>query len=195
MMQMLLQPTLRRAWSGLSRSVATWNSMWTRFRYWSNASVSIGPDCSFGPQVTLRATDGGAIKIGARSSFGRGVQLIAQTGRLVVGDDVHIGDGSIVVCKNSVVVGGDCLIAEYVVIRDQDHDTRTRPIRISGFLTGPIHIGRDVWIGAKATVLRGSTIGDGAVIGAHALVKGNIPAGALAVGVPAKVVRSAEARE
>lgn len=97
-----------------------------------------------------------------------------------------------IVSQEGIRIGSDTLIAEYVVIRDQDHDTRTHPIRTSGFLTSPIHIGRDVWIGCKATVLRGSTIGDGAVVGAHALVKGHIPAGALAVGVPAKVVRSTE---
>lgn len=53
----------------------------------------------------------------------------------------------------------------------------------------PCEIGNDVWIGANATVLRGARVGDGAVIGANALVRSDIPPYAIAVGVPAKVIR------
>ena len=61
--------------------------------------------------------------------------------------------------------------------------------RIYDGLTAPVTIGRDCWLGSKSTVLRGSTIGDGAVIGAHALVRGKIPKNAIAVGIPARVVK------
>lgn len=53
----------------------------------------------------------------------------------------------------------------------------------------PVWIGEDVWLAANTTVLRGSQIGNGAVIGAKALVKGKIPENAIAVGVPAKTIR------
>jgi acetyltransferase-like isoleucine patch superfamily enzyme len=49
-------------------------------------------------------------------------------------------------------------------------------------------VGRDVWIGARAVLLPGTTIGDGAVIGAGAVVRGSIPSMSVAVGVPARVV-------
>jgi acetyltransferase-like isoleucine patch superfamily enzyme len=57
----------------------------------------------------------------------------------------------------------------------------------------PVTIGSDAWLGAKVTVLRGATIGDGAVVGANAVVRGLVPARSVAVGIPARVVRTLEA--
>lgn len=152
--------------------------------------VSLGSNCTFESGVLLKATDGGSIELGARVSLGINVKIVAQAGRIVVGNDVHIGDGAIIVCRESIHIGDDSLIAEYVVIRDQDHETGTRPIRLAGFRTSPVRIGRDVWVGCKASILRGVGIGDGAVVGAHALVRNDVPAGMLAAGVPARVLRS-----
>ena len=53
----------------------------------------------------------------------------------------------------------------------------------------PITVGNNVWIGAGATILAGATIGDDSVIGAGSVVKGNIPSGVVAAGVPCKVIR------
>ena len=61
--------------------------------------------------------------------------------------------------------------------------------RSSGFHRSPIHIGEDVWIGCKASVLRCPYIGDRCVIGAHALVKSHIPDDMLAVRVPDRIVK------
>ena len=97
--------------------------------------------------------------------------------------------GSIIVSVANIQIGRDTLVAEYVVIRDQDHSLVSRPIKSAGFHTGAILIGDDCWLGAKVTVLRGSTIGNGAVIGAHSLVRGNMPPNTLAVGCPATVIR------
>ncbi len=62
---------------------------------------------------------------------------------------------------------------------EEDHDSR-----------GDVRIGNDVWLGANSTVLSGSEIGHGAVIGAHAVVRGAIPPYSVAVGNPAKVART-----
>jgi acetyltransferase-like isoleucine patch superfamily enzyme len=89
----------------------------------------------------------------------------------------------------SIQIGEDTLIAEYVVIRNQDHRTDLRPVRLPGFNSSPILIGRDVWIGCKASLLRGSSIGDRCVVGAHALVRSNMDDDMLVAGVPAKALR------
>ena len=157
-----------------------------------NPALTIGKNCQFGKSIKLVVTDGGSISIGARSSFCDHVNIAVQGGKLTVAEDVFIGVGCIIVCKENIFIGKDSLIAEYVVIRDQDHSINSRPVRNAGFHTSPIHIGEDVWIGCKASILRGATLGDRCVIGAHALVKSRIPDGMLAVGVPARVVKRIE---
>ena len=139
--------------------------------------------------VTLSATDNGTISIGESVFFGPNAQVIARGGRVVIGDDVHIGSGSIIVSQDSISIGSNTQIAEYVVIRDQDHDHSSRPIRTSGFRTGAIAVGNDCWLGCKSTVLRNSSIGDGCIIGAHSLISGDVPPFMLAVGCPHRVVR------
>ena len=99
------------------------------------------------------------------------------------------------VSKSSVFIGKYFLISEYGVIRDQDHLFDARPSRSAGFKTTPIYIGNDVWIGCKATVLRGAYVGNRCLIGAHALVKSCIPDDMLAVVVPARVVKRIESSQ
>ena len=55
--------------------------------------------------------------------------------------------------------------------------------------TKPVYIGKKVWIGVGAIILKGVTIGDGAIIGAGSVVTKDIPAGCLAIGNPAKVIK------
>lgn len=183
---------IRKTRSAIINALGVLRAVGFHVRAFWDPAVRIGTKCRFAEGVILRATDGGSIELGARVSLASNVQIVAQHGKVVIGDDVHIGVGSIIVCREGVTIGADTLIAEYVVIRDQDHETARRPIRSSGFSTGPIQIGRDVWLGAKATVLRGVTVGEGSVIGAHALVNTNIPPNMIAVGIPARVVRSRE---
>ena len=70
-------------------------------------------------------------------------------------------------------------------MRDPD-----RPMRAQGYTTAPIIIGDDVWLGAKSVVLKGVSIGHGAVVGAGSVVTRSLPSGAIAVGAPARVVAS-----
>ena len=154
-----------------------------------NPTVVVKKNCQFGHSVKLMATDGGSIFIGERTSLADHVQVTVQGGRLTIGDDVFIGIGSIIVCRDEVFIGSNSLIAEYVVIRDQDHSLEVRPVRNSGFQTSPVHIGQDVLVGCKSSILRGSYVGDRSVIGAHSLVKSHIAEDMLAMGIPAKAVK------
>lgn len=67
--------------------------------------------------------------------------------------------------------------------------------RVKEALTGPVHIGKDVLVGANSTILPGVTIGDGAQVSAMSLVNKDIPAGVFAGGVPVRVIRSASPDE
>lgn len=113
-------------------------------------------------------------------------------GRVHIGDNVFFNRGCYVSVHASLSIGQDCLFGEYVSIHDENHlvENSLRRVRDRPFTTQPISIGRNVWIGAKSTVLQGVTIGDGAVVGAHSVVTRDVPAGTLAVGVPARVLRA-----
>jgi hypothetical protein len=82
------------------------------------------------------------------------------------------------------------LIADWTYICDFDHktDDLDLPIKDQGLVKSPVRIGPDCWLATKVTVTRGTDIGRGVVIGANSVARGNIPAYAVAAGVPAVVV-------
>ena len=87
--------------------------------------------------------------------------------------------------------GEGTIVADWVYICDFDHvtDDVTIPIKDQGIVKSPVRIGPDVWIGAKASVLRGASIGTGVVVAAHAVVRGDIPDYAIVGGIPACVLK------
>lgn len=115
--------------------------------------------------------------------------LHAQDGGHLSVNESYIGYQSVIVARSSIEIGPGCWIGEMVVIRDQDHVVDGTPLATSGFLAKPIVIGSNVWIGAKATVLKGVTIGTGSVVAASAVVTRDVPPGWLYAGIPARPVR------
>ncbi len=90
----------------------------------------------------------------------------------------------------SIVIGNDTLIAQHVFIIDSYHRTgRNELIRTQCGTKGAVKIGNDVWIGEGAKILKGVTVGDGAIIGAGSVVTKDVPPYCIAVGVPAKVIK------
>jgi acetyltransferase-like isoleucine patch superfamily enzyme len=112
--------------------------------------------------------------------------------RIEIGRHVGIGAGVVIFSHVQTRIGDDALIAPGAVITAGGHayGDPSIPTRLQGVTAGDIDIGPSVWIGAKAVVLPGVRIGRGAVIGAGAVVAHDIPEHALAVGVPARVIRS-----
>ena len=154
------------------------------------AGISTAGRNRIGAGAFLAATRGGRVELGRGTTVARGATLQAERGTLRIGERCHVGIGAIITAKAAVTIGNDTLIAEYVTIRDQDHDhTQPGPIAADGFLTAPVVIGDGAWIAAKATVLRGVTIGEGAIVAAGAVVTRDVPAGAVVAGIPARVVR------
>lgn len=96
-----------------------------------------------------------------------------------------IGRGSILVARERITIGSGSKVAEYVTVRDANHD-HTSPLDQRHFATAPVSVGRDVWLAAKCTVLAGVSVGDGATVGAGAVVTRDVPPGRTAVGVPAR---------
>jgi len=139
-----------------------------------------------------RAVKGARVHLGEHCRLGRDVLLETPgQGRIDIGSHVRVNQGAIIEAASHVAIGDDCLIAEYVSIRDAGHGMAPGvPMRLQDQESSPIVVGRDVWIGRGTAVLRGVTIGDGAVIGANSVVTKDIPPGAVAVGAPAAVIRT-----
>ncbi len=111
------------------------------------------------------------------------------------GGELRIGTGCFVNYGVDIVVGSKVLLSDGVlvgalvsIIDDDMHQIEPGLPR----LVAPITIGRNVWLGRGVVVLPGTTIGDHTVIGAGAVVRGNLPARVVAVGTPAKVLRELE---
>jgi len=131
-----------------------------------------------------------SVRMGNHIHIKRNVTFIG-TGSLVIGENVQIGDRTIIACYAGIRIGNDCLIADNVSIRDVDHvySDVSKKIRNQGIESIPIKIGDDVWIGHGAVIKKGVEICDGCIIGANAVVTKDVPPYSLAVGVPAKVIK------
>lgn len=100
--------------------------------------------------------------------------------------------GATVYAKQEITIGERCLIGANVKIFDGDFhpsDPQERLENPNAGRTAPVHIGDNVFIGCNSIVLKGVTIGDNAVISAGSVVVADVPAGCLAGGNPAKVIK------
>lgn len=117
--------------------------------------------------------------------FGPGVRLEAgHEACLRIGSGTVLERNAEVIAWDQVTIGRDCRIGPDVLIMDTDQ----HPIPGRGFDNRPVRIGDGAWIGARAIILKGVTVGERAIVGAGAVVTHDVPAGAVAVG-PAAAVR------
>jgi acetyltransferase-like isoleucine patch superfamily enzyme len=117
--------------------------------------------------------------------------LQAWGGSITLGRNVFVGEYTVIYGHGGVTVGDDTLIAMHCRIVSANHTIpgRGEKIRDKADILLPTTIGRDVWLGAGVAVLGGVTIGDGCVVAAGSVVTRDLPPYAVAVGVPARVVR------
>lgn len=130
------------------------------------------------------------------SSFTHSGESSANIGpdsKLSIGGDFSMGDsfltsGAYIACNDEIQIGDKVAIGPQVTMMDSDfHELRVDGIPSNS--SSPIHIKDDVWIGIDVSIKKGVTVGRGSVIGSHSVVTSDIPAGVLAVGCPATVVK------
>ncbi len=157
-------------------------------RYYLRAATTVG-----GHARTLarpRIDNLGRIDIGSHVLI-RSVNVPAELatepgGTLRIGDGTRINYGASIAAAASVDIGARVRIGPYVMIVDTDfHDAYERSVRPAA---SPVVIGDDVWIGAKASVLKGVRIGNGAIIGVGAVVTHDVAPFAIVAGVPARQI-------
>ena len=129
---------------------------------------------------------GGRVEV-ANCTFFPGVRLECwSNARLVIGNGTYLNRNTEVIAAQEVTIGKDCKIAWDVVIMDTDQHGVGEDTRISK----PVHIGNRVWIGCRAIILKGVTIGDDSVVGAGAIVTKDVPPKTVVVGQAARAVRT-----
>lgn len=192
-------------WRFLAPASIRWvvrHRAWTRYhlvRYWRFLVLRLRhPDVVtegmvyLGRGVELRARPGyGRIVLGRWVHLGDGNRLRAHEGTLRIGDKTVLGRENTLNCYLDLQIGARCIVADWVYMGDFDHrtdDVRV-PIKDQGIVKSPVRIGDDVWVGVKASVLRGADIGPGSVVAAHAVVRGDVPPFSVVAGVPGRVVR------
>lgn len=155
-------------------------------------NVELGTRVFVGPGVELKARkDGERICIGSGTDVHCGTLIHCYEGTIHIGENVSVNPYCVLYGHGGLTIGNDVLIATGCVMVPANHvvDDPDIPIRLQGCRCRGIRIEDDVWIAAKVVILDGVTIGRGAVIGAGAVVTKDVPPGAIAVGVPARVMR------
>lgn len=141
-------------------------------------SVHIGEETLIGRYCTISV------------GYGAGQQQLPERG-LVIGDRCVIGARACITAHESIEIGDDVWFGKDVLITDASHGTDDvdTPIGRQFGEHRPVRIGDGSWIGHGARILPGTTIGRRVVVAAGAVVRGEVPDGAVVAGVPARVVR------
>ena len=157
----------------------------------SGSLASVGKNFFYNMQLAI--ISGGSLSLGSGNFFDKGSDLEIKS-RFRVGSRNYFNKNVKIVCLDKIEIGDDCLFADSVHIYDHDHryDDISKPISTQGYKTSPVKIGNNVWLGAKVTVLKGVTIGDGAIVGANSVVTKDLPANSICGGIPAKVIKMRE---
>ena len=129
--------------------------------------------------------------IGKNVSIHKDVYIF-RPDKLEIGDNVSIHPMSYIDANGGITIGNDVSIAHAVTIMSTTHNYKDQniPIKDQGISLGQVIIGNNIWIGAKAVILKGIRIGNGSVVGASAVVTRDIPENTIVAGIPAKAIKS-----
>ena len=149
------------------------------------------------PGVKFEVGKGAVVRLGRWAWIGGECRLRVHEGRFELGAKSVLGQQCTITAFQNVTIGRECVIADRVMLIDFDHCAADveRPIRRQGIYKRDVRIGHNCWVGYGVCVLRGVTVGDNAVLGAGAVVTQNVPANAVAGGVPARVLRMRDTPE
>ena len=146
----------------------------------------------------LEALDEGRLKIGAGTLLEPGCWLtLAPGARIEIGEGCFLNRNVMIAAQESVVVGDHTMFANGCFVGDAEHrfDDPGTPVTWQGFTSkGTVRIGSNCWLGVNVAVTSGVTIGDRCVIGANSVVTQDLPAGSIAAGAPARVIKPIEFR-
>lgn len=168
----------------------------SRVRFSGTSRISIEKGASINQYAEIHS-GGNLIRIRANAFIDLGVSIrdcgeISQSSGIVLGENSSLGPYCCLAGPGAINIGSNCMIASHCSMYANNHifDDPARPINSQPLTTVGITIEDDCWLGTGVRVLDGVTIGTGSVIGAGAVVSRDIPPYSVAVGVPARVVKS-----
>jgi acetyltransferase-like isoleucine patch superfamily enzyme len=146
----------------------------------------------------LEALDEGRLRIGAGTLFEPGCWLtLAAEARIEIGEGCFLNRNTMLAAYERIEIGDHTMFANGCFVGDSEHrfDDPETPITWQGFISkGPVKIGSNCWLGVNCAVTSGVTIGDRCVIGANSVITKDIPAGSIAAGAPARVIKPIDFR-
>ena len=164
----------------------------TRLKLLVNPQIKIGKNSTIKYSSELKLTDGAKLVIGSNCTIKENSYFLLTKPNpyLQIGDYVGIGRNCYIAIKDHLEIGSYTRIGPNVTTLDQDHTYEKSDLIMNQHADiQKVKIGKDVWIGANAIVLKGITIGDGAILGAGSVVTKDIPPYEIWAGVPAKFIK------
>lgn len=133
------------------------------------------------PLTEITLDKGEKLEIGEKFKMRDGAKIRVRKGAVCrIGINTSVNCNNMIACREKIIIGNDVHFSPNVQI--YDHDFRVEGgVKAGKYKTGSVEIGNNVWIGANTIILRGTKIGDDAVIAAGSIVKGEIPVGAVFV--------------
>lgn len=143
------------------------------------------------PTTTLRISKGAKCVVESGvSARDRVVLNVSSAGTLRIGKNVFINDSCCINCRDSIVIGNNTMMGQGVMLYDHDHDYRAGILaKRESFVTSPIVIGKNVWIGSGVLILKGARIGDNSIIGAGCTIHRDVPPNSLVFVKQEQVIR------
>lgn len=156
------------------------------------ANIQIGSNVKIFGNIDLRNRESGRIIIGDNVEIDNDCRFVAaNNATLELKENCFIGPYNIFNAGEDIVINSYTISGGFVHIQSSNHGMkRGEKIWLQKHVYGKIIIGEDVWLGGNSTILMGVKIGDGAVIGAKAVVNKDVPEYSLVAGVPAKIIGS-----
>jgi acetyltransferase-like isoleucine patch superfamily enzyme len=164
----------------------------TRLKLLVNPKIKIGKNSTIKYSSEFKLTDGAKLVIGSNCTIKENSYFLLTKPNpyLQMGDYVGIGRNCYIAIKDHLEIGSYTRIGPNVTILDQDHTYEKSDLIMNQHADiQKVKIGKDVWIGANAIVLKGITIGNGAILGAGSVVTKDIPPYEIWAGVPAKFIK------
>lgn len=152
------------------RSNGFFKSLFIKIFHFRNVHVSLIAKIS--PCTEITVDNGGSLEYGKNFILRSGSKIrVRKNGKLKIGSHVGLGNRSFIVCHKEITIGEGTIIGPNVFIYDHDHDYKSdNPSR--NFISSPVCIGKNVWIGANVVILRGTEIGDNCIVAAGTVLKG-----------------------